>query len=122
MTIAIPGRPITKKNHGQIIIAGGHPKVLPSKQYTAYQERAGWYIKKPPVPLVGPLNVRCVYYMPTHHRVDLVNLIEATNDILVHYRVIADDNSEIVVSHDGSRVRFDKDNPRAEIYIEEVNA
>ena len=48
---------------------------------------------------------------------DLVGLEQATDDILVHYGVIEDDNSRIVAGHDGSRVRYDKDNPRVEITI-----
>ena len=55
--------------------------------------------------------------MPTRHRVDLVNLLEATCDILVECGLLADDNSKIVVSHDGSRVEYDKYNPRVEIEI-----
>ena len=58
--------------------------------------------------------------MPTHRRVDQVNLLEATLDILVEYGVLADDNSNIVVSHDGSRVLYDKNNPRTEITITDV--
>lgn len=58
--------------------------------------------------------------MPTRHRVDLTNLLNATNDILVDCGVLKDDNSRIIVSHDGSRVKYDKENPRAEIFIERV--
>ena len=58
--------------------------------------------------------------MPTRRRVDLVNLLEATDDVLVHYGVLEDDNSNIIVSHDGSRVFYDKENPRTEIYIETI--
>ena len=58
--------------------------------------------------------------MPTRRRVDLVNLLEATDDILVHYKVLEDDNSNIIVSHDGSRVYYDKENPRCHIFIDEV--
>jgi Holliday junction resolvase RusA-like endonuclease len=47
----------------------------------------------------------------------MVNLMEATLDILVDAGVLADDNSRIVVSHDGSRVMLDRENPRAEITI-----
>lgn len=50
-----------------------------------------------------------------------MNLLEATCDILVQYGILADDNSQIVVSHDGSRVRLDRMNPRVEITITEVN-
>ena len=56
--------------------------------------------------------------MPSKRKVDLNNLLEATTDMLVHYKVIEDDNSNIVVSHDGSRVFYDKENPRTEIYFE----
>ena len=59
--------------------------------------------------------------MPTKRRVDLNNLLEATTDMLVHYGVLEDDNSNIVYSHDGSRVYVDRDNPRTEIYIERVD-
>jgi len=62
--------------------------------------------------------------MQTRRRVDLVNLLEATCDMLVKYKVIEDDNNKIVVSHDGSRVFYDKENPRVEITImkaEETN-
>lgn len=67
------------------------------------------------------MNVRCVYYMKTARRVDLANLIEATTDILVKARVLEDDNSKIVAAHDGSRVEIDRQNPRVEIEIEEMD-
>jgi Holliday junction resolvase RusA-like endonuclease len=55
--------------------------------------------------------------MPTKRRVDLTNLLEAIDDVLVKYGVLKDDNSEIITSHDGSRVLYDKDNPRTEVAI-----
>lgn len=41
----------------------------------------------------------------------------AADDLLVLANIIKDDNSSIVKSHDGSRVLYDKQNPRTEIYI-----
>ena len=71
-----------------------------------------------------PINTRCnvcaLYYMPTHRRVDLLNLLEATLDILVDAGILEDDNSNIVAGHDGSRVLYDKENPRTEITITEL--
>ena len=64
-----------------------------------------------------PVNVRCLFYMPTKRRVDLVNLLEAVDDILTHYGIIDDDDMLHVGGHDGSRIFFDKENPRTEIYI-----
>lgn len=66
-----------------------------------------------------PVNVRCLFYMKTRRKVDLTNLLEAADDVLVKYHVLVDDNSQIVAGHDGSRVYYDKDNPRIEIDITE---
>lgn len=66
-----------------------------------------------------PVEVKCIYYRATKHRVDLTNLLAATHDLLVEAGVLADDNCKIVVSVDGSRVMHDKDNPRVEIEITE---
>ena len=122
MKIVLYGRPITKKNSGRIVMAGRYPKLLPSKAYVDYEKDCllqitGKYKKR----LNGAYNVKCLYYMPTRHRVDLTNLLNATNDILVKAEVLEDDNCKIVVSHDGSRVFYDKENPRVEIEIEEVH-
>ena len=72
------------------------------------------------VPICERVNVKCLYYMQTKRRVDLNNLLEATTDVLVKYKVLEDDNSNIVVSHDGSRVLYDKENPRTEITITKI--
>lgn len=63
------------------------------------------------------VNVKLIYYRADNRRTDLVNLQNATLDILVDAGVLADDNYKIVCSTDGSRVYVDKDNPRTEIYI-----
>ena len=63
------------------------------------------------------VNVKLIYYRADNRRTDLVNLQNATLDILVDANVLADDNYKIVQSCDGSRVYVDKDNPRTEIYI-----
>lgn len=102
-------------------MAGKYPRLLPSKAYVQYEKDCLMQIgAKYRQELKGSYNLKCVYYMPTRHRVDLVNLLEATCDILVDARVIADDNSKIITSHDGCRVLYDKDNPRVEIEISEV--
>ena len=121
MKYTIPGEPRTKKNSSRIIKCGKGYRLIPSKAYTAYADVAGWHLRpKPREPISNPVCVCCVYYMATRRRVDLVNLLEATCDILVQYGILADDNSQIVVSHDGSRVRLDRKNPRVEITITEV--
>lgn len=123
MKLTLYGDPRTKKNSARILRSGaGRPFVSPSKAFEEYQESCLWQIKRPHSPISARVNVRCVYYMKTARRVDLANLIEATTDILVKARVLEDDNSQIVAAHDGSRVEHDKKNPRAEIWIEEMEA
>lgn len=118
MHIKIPVAPVTKKNHQQIIKSGGRRMVIPSKQYKQYESDCMPFLK--PYGIDYSVNIKALYYMPTRRRVDLVNLHEALCDVLVKYGVIEDDNSKIVVSMDGSRVLYDKENPRTEIYIEKV--
>ena len=121
MHLTLYGDPRTKKNSARILrTRSGTPFVAPSKAYTDYETDCLRQIKRPHSPVSARVNVRCVYYMKTARRVDLANLIEATTDILVKAKVLADDNSQIVAAHDGSRVDYDEKNPRAEIWIEEM--
>ena len=118
MTYTIYGDPVTKKNSARIVNAGKYPRVLPSKAYLQYRADAIAQITGAKrLHIASPVNLKVVYYMRTKRRVDLVNLLEATCDILVDAGVLDDDNSRIVVGHDGSRVEYDKQNPRAEITI-----
>ena len=123
MKITIKRNPITKKNHSRIIKAGNRLMLIPSKQYKAYESDfvvqcidLGVYGKN----LSKRLNIACIYYMQTRRKVDLTNLLSATMDCLVKAKVIEDDNCKIAYSHDGSRVFYDKENPRVEITITEV--
>lgn len=121
MKYTLYGRPITKKNSQRIIKAGKYRKIIPSERYKIYEKDCLYQLKQKPRAEGGPWNMRCVYYMPTRHRVDLVNLLEATCDILVEAGIIEDDNRKIIASHDGSRVMYDKGNPRVEITLTEVS-
>ena len=67
-----------------------------------------------------PINLKAVYYRKTKHRVDLINLHGALHDILIKCGCILDDNCNIIVSTDGSRVYYDKDNPRTEVTITKI--
>lgn len=121
LTYTLLGEPRTKKNHQRILRgAGGRPTIAQSKAYVQYERDCLWQIRSPPRPLAGPVNVKCLYFMPTRRRVDLTNLLEATDDILVKAGVIADDCAAVVAAHDGSRVLLDRQRPRVEIEITEM--
>ena len=123
MMIVIRGIPRTKKNSQEIHYTRlGKPFIAPSKQVREYRldflrQITGGMRQE----IDYPVNVKCVYYMPTKRRIDLVNLLEATCDLLQEARVVVDDRSDIVAGHDGSRVLYDRDDPRVEITITPMN-
>jgi len=119
--IILPFTPRTKKNSQQIFkTPKGQPFISTSKAYKQYLSDCMPFLTSSVLPkgINIRMNVKCLYYMPTRRKVDLGNLLAATCDALTHYRVIEDDNSDIVAGHDGSRVLYDKECPRTEIYFE----
>lgn len=121
LKLVIYGDPRTKKNSSRILVNGNKRFVAPSRAYEVYRGLfIGQVTGRHRLHIEEPVNVKCVYYMATQRRVDLVNLIEATNDLLVEAGVLQDDHSRIVVSHDGSRVALDRKDPRVEIEIEAI--
>ena len=117
----IPLAPISKKNSQQIMInkGSGKPFIMPSKVYKQYERDALYFIPKN-IFINYPVNVKCLFYMPTRRKCDLTNLLEAIDDVMVKAGLLADDNYTVIESHDGSRVYYCKENPRTEIFIQEV--
>lgn len=123
--IVIPICPRTKKNsqniyHKNIVSkATGKikkvPFVAPSSPFKKYEKDASLFVR--PLGIDYPINIKALYYMDTYRTIDLTNLNEALHDILVVNGLLVDDNAKIVVSTDGSRVFYDKNNPRTEVYI-----
>lgn len=117
----IPLIPVSKKNSQQILINSntGRPFITPSKAYKRYEKQAGWYLNGGLrfLKISAPVNIACKFYMPTRRRCDLTNLLESIDDVLVKYGVLMDDHCGIIVSHDGSRVLYDKEKPRTEVTI-----
>ena len=99
----------------------GIPFVAQSEDYKQYEKDCIFFLNpRPKEPIAEKVNVKCIFYRRTNRIVDLSNLENAILDILVKYRVIADDNFNVVCSMDGSRVLVDKEHPRTEITIERI--
>lgn len=119
--------PRTKKNHQMIAGSGSRCPycgkfqklfIRQGKANTEYTAQAWRYLTpKPPQPIDTPVQVEYRFYMKTRRKVDALNLCAAADDLLVEAGILADDNANIIKSHDGTRVCYDKDNPRTEIYI-----
>lgn len=122
VTFSIPGNPATKKNSSEIYLnpKTGKRFITPSTRYKEYEEMCGWFVPK--LGIDYPVNIKCVYFRETKARVDLTNLLEATDDILQKFGCITQDDWRVVAGHDGSRILFDKNNPRVEITITKMEA
>lgn len=124
LKFTIYGDPRTKKNSMQIIKLGNRYSLTQNARYKAYEREfinqameIGVYNKN----LSKTLEITCTYYRQTKRLVDLTNLLACTDDCLVKAKIITDDNYKVIVSHDGSRIKFDKRNPRVEIEIKEID-
>ena len=130
IAITIPLDPRTKKNHAMIAGSGARCPtckrflkqfVKQGRAYDEYAARAKKYLASVPKDnITGPVNVRYHFYMQTRRLVDQTNLTQAADDILVDCGILADDNSSVIAGHDGTRVYYDKDNPRTEILITDL--
>ena len=126
VAFTIYGNPKSKKNSQKIIYrytAAGMKKIpciVQSDAYQAYAKDVTAQLKEKGIWGIGinePVNVRCRFFREDRRRCDLTNLLAAIDDILVDAGVIQDDNYNIIMGHDGSRVFYDKENPRTEIMI-----
>ena len=119
----IPVKPVSKKNHGQIIMMEGYPRLLPSKQYRFFEKDCLPYLNMVKLHagiITYPVNIECLFFMDARRRVDLANLLNAIDDAMVKSGLVLDDNRDIIAAHDGSRVYHDKYNPRIEVRITEL--
>lgn len=125
-TFVVYGEPKTKKNSSQIVInpKTHRPFITPSKSYKDWcrvvTKQLAVRPDRPREPIDYPVQVSYRFYMPTRRMVDDLNLSAAMDDILVQAGILLDDNRDIVAYHDGTRVYYDKENPRVEIRITEV--
>lgn len=121
LSFSIPLQPISKKNSQQILTSRktGRPFIMPSKKYKEYEAQARLFVPK--IKTINyPVSVKCLFYMGTRRKCDLTNMLEAVDDVMVFCGLLEDDNFTIVESHDGSRILYDKENPRTEVYINKI--
>lgn len=122
LTFTLPIKPVTKKNHSNIVtLKTGRTILLPSKAYIAFEKEVCKLIKEQFgtkfTPIDFPVNVKAIYYQDSNRRADLCNYHAALHDALVKAKLIKDDNFKIITSTDGSKVSVDKNNPRIEVEI-----
>lgn len=111
MIIKIPLLCRSKKNSQQIIYNRNtkRPMIIQSNIYKEFERECGLYLKKYEGNIISyPVNLKCLFYVPDKRKRDLTNLENAIADILVKYKILEDDNYNVIAGWDGSRIMYEK--------------
>lgn len=120
LSYTVTGNPIVKKNTQKVVWRNGRSIVVYSPQYRAWLNNAMDELAlqpRPDEPIDYPVLLVCKFFMQTLRIVDLSALYEGIQDTLVKAEILKDDNFNIIIGHDGSRVLLDRENPRIEVAI-----
>lgn len=120
LTYVVTGNPIVKKNTQKVVWRNRRPIVVYSAAYRSWWNNAMDELalqQKPAEPIDYPVLLVCKFFMQTLRIVDLSALYEGIQDTLVKAEILKDDNFNIIIGHDGSRVLLDRENPRTEVAI-----
>ena len=96
------------------------PFITQSNLYKEYEKECKPHMPVMKEPIDCLFNIRAIFYRGSKHNCDNNNLQQAIADIMVKYGVIKDDSWKYLQGWDGSRVKFDKENPRTEIVVTKV--
>lgn len=111
------------KKNGQQIAYNKYTKkryIIQSEKYLQFEKECGLYLRNFQYEIDKPINLKCTFYVPDRIRRDITNLLNAIQDILVKYKVLKDDNYNIVHSIDGTRIIYEKGREETIIEISEV--
>ena len=119
LKIEIPVKPRSKKNSQEIVFnrKTGHRMVIQNKRYIEFEKECKKHLPILDKPIDCPVNLQCKFYVKDARRRDIVNFLNAIQDILVKFKVLKDDNYNIITSLDGCSMEINREYPHIEIYI-----
>ena len=122
LKIEIPLLCRSKKNSQQLFKnkKTGKMFVVQSDLYKQFEHDCFYFLPRLKEPINKPVNLKCTFIVPDRRKRDLTNLENAIADILVHYKILEDDNYNIIQSWDGSRIIYEKGIAKIIVEIEEV--
>lgn len=109
--------PRTKKNSSRVMRFGKFNKIMPSKQFIAFQNDAVPQLESAMLgrpPITCDVNASVVFWRDAL-RGDPVNFYEAIADVLERARIIVDDKQ--ILTWTGSRVAKDAARPRLHVVL-----
>jgi len=121
MTLTIPGDTPAKKNSKQIIYVRGKPLIIPSKAHKAWHDASMKHVKGYPPCFYPKCGVFATFYSKTAREADLDNKVSSILDLLVDAGILSSDGWNTVAMQGSMYGGKDKDNPRCEVEIHEIN-
>ena len=119
MLITITGETPSKKNSRNLFVKNGRMMNLPSKRYAEWEKDALLQLQSQFKGCAeGKVTIAYTFYVGTLRRKDVDNMIASVNDVLVKAGLIIDDDWQHLAIGAGD-AELDRDNPRAELFIEE---
>jgi len=111
LKIEMPLLTRSKKNSQEIIYnpRTHKPMIIQSKIYRNFERECGYFLSKYQSNINYPVGLKCTFFVPDKRKRDLTNLENAIADILVKYKVLEDDNYNIINNWDGSRIVYQKE-------------
>lgn len=109
MIIKIPLLCRPKKNSQQILRNSKTGKyfISQSETYKKFERECGYFLLKYKGCMISyPVNLKCLFYVSDRIKRDLTNLENSIADVLVKYKVLEDDNYNILSGWDGSRIIY----------------
>lgn len=122
MKLIIQGYTPSKKNGKRLVRRGNRTIPISSKNYMDWNKSA---VEQLSLQFRGlqiidyPILVKIVFYPKYKHRQDLTNRAESVMDSLVDAGIIEDDDMTHVGELNLKFGGYDKENPRAEIYLDD---
>lgn len=119
LKIEIPVAPCSKKNSQEIVFnrKTGRRMIIQSKRYTEFEKQCKAHLPKLDKPIDYSINLQCNFYVKDARRRDIVNYLNAIQDILVKFEVLEDDNYNIISSLNNCSMAINREYPHIEIYI-----
>lgn len=119
MDIVISGQTPSKKNSRNLFIRNGKQVNIPNKKYLEWEQNAMQELSIYKGQADGKVMIDYMFYVVDRRRRDLSNMIQSVEDVLVKKGLIKDDAWEYVCIGSADAA-VDKDNPRVEFSIHEL--
>lgn len=125
----VSGQPATKKNSSRIIWVKKFPRVIPSKQFVAYEKQCQPYCEDACNKLHNQIinfgvAIRIKVWIKKWQLPDHVGILQSIGDIFQKYGVVADDKyihwtdcDFLTGQHEHWFMGVDKENPRIEVWM-----